>query len=102
MDTILLGHTPEGLPIYFDRVASASDHIVVVNRIKPHTRLVGRYESGLIKMMMIGRVNIKVHPPIINSFRLRLLFRSSCRLSCGFAPRKHAHHMWLSGFGGCI
>lgn len=54
MDTILLGHTPAGLPIYFDRVASASDHIVVVNRIKPHTRLVGRYESGLIKMMMIG------------------------------------------------
>lgn len=54
MDTVLLGHSPEGLPIYFDRVASASDHIVVVNRIKPHTRLVGRYESGLIKMMMIG------------------------------------------------
>ena len=45
MDTILLGHTSEGLPIYFDRVAGASDHIVVVNRIKPHTRLVGRYES---------------------------------------------------------
>ena len=46
MDTILLGHTPEGLPIYFDRVANASDHIVVVNRIKPHTRLVGRYSGN--------------------------------------------------------
>ena len=54
METVLLGHTPEGLPIYFDRVASESDHIVVVNRVKPHTRLAGRYESGLIKMLMIG------------------------------------------------
>ena len=54
METILLGETPEGLPIYFDKVASESDHVVVVNRIKPHTRLAGRYESGLIKMLMIG------------------------------------------------
>ncbi len=54
MDTVLLGHTPEGLPIYFDRVASEADHIVVVNRVKPHTRLAGQYESGLIKMLMIG------------------------------------------------
>ncbi|MBL6725485.1 MAG: DUF2088 domain-containing protein, partial [Rubripirellula sp.] len=41
METILLGETPEGLPIYFDKVASESDHVVVVNRIKPHTRLAG-------------------------------------------------------------
>ncbi|MCH1494866.1 MAG: nickel-dependent lactate racemase [Rubripirellula sp.] len=54
MGTVLLGHTPEGLPIYFDRVASEADHIVVVNRVKPHTRLAGQYESGLIKMLMIG------------------------------------------------
>lgn len=54
METVLLGETPEGLPIYFDRIASQSDHVIVVNRIKPHTRLAGQYESGLIKMLMIG------------------------------------------------
>ena len=54
METILLGKTPEGLPIHFDRLASEADHVVVVNRVKPHTRLAGNYESGLIKMLMIG------------------------------------------------
>lgn len=54
METVLLGKTAEGLPIHFDRCASEADHVIVVNRIKPHTRLAGNYESGLIKMLMIG------------------------------------------------
>jgi len=54
METVLIGTTSDGLDVHFDRVASEADHVVVVNRIKPHTRLAGRYESGLIKMLMIG------------------------------------------------
>ena len=54
METISVGVTKHGVDVHFSRVASELDHIVVVNRIKPHTRLAGRYESGLIKMLMIG------------------------------------------------
>jgi hypothetical protein len=44
----------EGFPVYFDRHALAADCVLVVNRIKPHTRFVGEIESGLMKMMLIG------------------------------------------------
>ncbi len=54
METIELGTSRMGIPIHFDKLASQSDHIVMVNRIKPHTRLAGQYESGLVKMLLIG------------------------------------------------
>lgn len=54
METVLLGTTSDGVAVHFDKQASQADHILVINRIKPHTRLTGRYESGLLKMMMIG------------------------------------------------
>ncbi|WP_372725820.1 lactate racemase domain-containing protein, partial [Novipirellula sp.] len=57
LDTIVIGTSTAGLAgldVHFDKIASQMDHVVVLNRIKPHTRLVGRYESGLAKMLMIG------------------------------------------------
>jgi hypothetical protein len=54
MDTVIVGTTDQGLDVHFDKSASEADHVIVVNRIKPHTRLAGKYESGLIKMLMIG------------------------------------------------
>ncbi|MFK8112747.1 MAG: lactate racemase domain-containing protein [Rubripirellula sp.] len=54
MDTVLVGTTSGGVDVHFDRTASEADHVIVINRIKPHTRLTGKYESGLIKMLMIG------------------------------------------------
>lgn len=42
------------LPIHGSRVARESDHVVIINRVKPHTRLVGGLQSGLCKMLMIG------------------------------------------------
>jgi lactate racemase-like protein len=54
MDVVDLGHTEEGIPVVLSRDAMACDHIVVVNRIKPHTEFTGRIESGLTKMMVIG------------------------------------------------
>ena len=53
-ETVLVGTTSDGVDVHFDRVASEADHVVVVNRVKPHTRLAGKYESGLVKMLMIG------------------------------------------------
>ncbi len=44
----------EGFPVYFDRNAMQADDVLVVNRIKPHTRFAGDIESGLMKMMLIG------------------------------------------------
>jgi hypothetical protein len=49
-----LGTTSEEYPIYIDRNAMAADHIVVINRIKAHTKFEGPLESGLMKMMAIG------------------------------------------------
>jgi hypothetical protein len=54
METVQVGVTAEGFPVLLDRIASQSDHIGVVARIKPHTGYYGPIESGLMKMMMIG------------------------------------------------
>jgi hypothetical protein len=40
--------------VYMDHLAFESDGVIVVNRIKPHTDFHGRYESGLVKMAVIG------------------------------------------------
>jgi len=54
MDVVEIGQSQYGFPVYLDQLASGADHIVVVNRIKPHTRFIGPVESGLMKMMLIG------------------------------------------------
>jgi hypothetical protein len=54
MKVVQVGSTPDGIPVYLDRYASKADHIVVVNRVKPHTDFKGKCESGLMKMMAIG------------------------------------------------
>lgn len=57
METVVVAETPFGIPVHFDRFAYDADHVLVVNRIKPHTRFVGPIESGLHKMMLIGLGN---------------------------------------------
>lgn len=54
MDTVQIGTTANGLPVYIDKYAYEADAIVVVNRIKPHPAFSGTYESGLMKMITIG------------------------------------------------
>jgi hypothetical protein len=54
MDVADLGRTETGLPILVDRFAYEADHIIIVNRIKPHVCFRGPYESGLLKMITIG------------------------------------------------
>ena len=98
MDTVLIGTTADGVDVHFDRVASEADHVVVVNRIKPHTRLAGMYESGLIKMLMIGlgkhRGAYLYHQVFPNyDHRLELLAPEDCLHDCGkcFHYRWHCH-----------
>ena len=49
-----LGETALGMPVYCDDYAANADKIILLNRIKPHTRFVGSIESGLLKMLAIG------------------------------------------------
>jgi hypothetical protein len=54
METVVVCEAAEGFPVYFDRVASEADHVLVCNRVKPHTGFTGDLQSGLMKMMLIG------------------------------------------------
>ena len=54
METVQIGQTEDGVPVFFDKYAFEADHVAVVGRIKPHTDFVGEIESGLHKMMLIG------------------------------------------------
>jgi Lactate racemase N-terminal domain len=54
METTQVGETPQGIPVFLDNYALEADHVVVMNRIKPHTDFDGEIESGLCKMMAIG------------------------------------------------
>ena len=54
MEVVELVRAAEGFPIYFDKHAREADCVLVVNRVKPHTRFSGPIESGLMKMMLIG------------------------------------------------
>ena len=54
LDVTPIGKTEDDLTVYLDKLASAADHIVLINRIKKHTEFEHEFESGLLKMMAIG------------------------------------------------
>ncbi len=54
METEVIGQAPQGFPVYCDRNALGADHLILLNRIKPHTGIAGPFESGLTKMLLIG------------------------------------------------
>ena len=54
MDVVEVATSPLGLPVHLDRLAVEADHVVVVNRVKPHTLFTGDIESGLAKMLLVG------------------------------------------------
>ena len=59
METEEIGLTEDNIPVFIDKNAFAADHIVVVNRIKSHTKFKAPIESGLMKMMAIGMGKLK-------------------------------------------
>jgi len=54
METVEISKTQDGVPVFIDKNAFEADGIIVVNRIKPHTKFKAPIESGLMKMMAIG------------------------------------------------
>lgn len=54
MEVTRIGQLPDGPPLFQDVVSAAADHVLLINRVKPHTDFRGRLESGLAKMAVIG------------------------------------------------
>jgi len=101
METTQVGETPQGIPVFLDNYALEADHVVVVNRIKPHTDFDGDIESGLCKMMAIGlgkhtgaiqyhRANIKhgYYTVITNVSRV---VRNNCKILFGLGIVENAY-----------
>jgi Lactate racemase N-terminal domain len=65
-----IGKTDDGFPVYIGTDFIEADHIIVVNRIKPHTDFKGKIESGLLKIMLIGMGKtigaMSAHKAVIN------------------------------------
>jgi hypothetical protein len=79
METVVVGRAAEGFPIHFDRHAFQADHVVVCNRVKPHTAFCGPIESGLMKMLLIGLGNCegtKIYHRAIQDFSFQQIIRS--------------------------
>ncbi len=95
METVIVCQTAEGFDVHFDRHAFEADHVLVCNRIKPHTGFVGDIESGLMKMMLIGlgkHEGAKIYHRAIQDHSFGQIVRSvagrvleSCRVAGGLA-----------------
>lgn len=54
MDAVNIGTNSWGQPVWWDKNALAADGVVTVSRVKPHTDFRGPFESGVVKMLVIG------------------------------------------------
>ncbi len=54
METQWVATHPSGLKIFVSKAALSADYLVIINRVKPHTKFKADIESGLCKMMTIG------------------------------------------------
>jgi hypothetical protein len=54
MEVVELPQGDSPVKVYMDMNAAESDGVILINRIKPHTDYHSTYESGLVKMSVIG------------------------------------------------
>lgn len=54
MEVDQIGVTENGMPVFVDRYAHQADAIILCGRVKAHTAFRGPYESGILKMAVIG------------------------------------------------
>jgi len=100
-ETVVVGQAAEGFPIHFDRLAFEADHVVVCNRVKPHTGFAGQIESGLMKMLLIGLGNCegaKIYHRAIQDFSFDQIVRgvagevlARCHILAGLAIVENAY-----------
>jgi hypothetical protein len=100
METAIVCQAAEGFPVHFDLHAYQADHVLVVGRVKPHTRFTGTVESGLMKMMLIGlgkHAGALVYHRAIHDYSFGQILRSvakeviqRCRIVGGLAIVENA------------
>lgn len=54
METVSLGRVASGAEVFFAKDALEAEHVVVINRVKPHTAFRAEVESGLCKILAVG------------------------------------------------
>ena len=54
MEVVQVGETEEGMPVFVDQYAYEADGVILCGRVKAHTAFRGPYESGILKMAVIG------------------------------------------------
>jgi hypothetical protein len=54
MDAERIGTNSWGEPVWWDKNALGADAVVTISRVKAHTDFRGAYESGILKMLVIG------------------------------------------------
>lgn len=101
METVVVCQAAEGFPVYFDRYAYGADHVLVCNRVKPHTAFAGQIESGLMKMLLIGLGKCEgatVYHRAIQDYDFDQIVRSvagevlrRCRILAGLAIVENAY-----------
>ncbi|MEM7475422.1 MAG: lactate racemase domain-containing protein [Planctomycetota bacterium] len=101
MQVVEVCQAAENFPVYFDQHAFEADHVLVVNRIKPHTRFAGDIESGLMKMMLIGlgkQRGAEVYHQVIHNYSFDQIVRSvakeviaKCSILGGLAILENAY-----------
>jgi len=67
MDVVELPGGDLSHAIYMDRNAYGSDGVFLINKIKPHTDFHASYESGLVKMSVIGLGKEREQKPFITT-----------------------------------
>jgi hypothetical protein len=100
MDTVKVCQSDDGFPVHFDRLAFEADHVVVCNRVKPHSGFHGDIESGLMKMLLIGLGNCegaKIYHRAILDYSFERIIRgvaqkviNSCPILAGVAIIENA------------
>lgn len=78
-----IGKTDFGMPVYLDNNAAQADHVVLINRIKPHTRFTGEIESGLMKMMLIGlgkQKGASIYHSAFLTYSFNKVIHTACRI----------------------
>ena len=100
METVTVCEADEGFPVYFDKHAASANHVIVCNRIKPHTGFTGDIQSGLMKMMLIGlgkHDGAKIYHKAIQDFSFGQIVRSvskevteRCNIAAGVAIVENA------------
>jgi Lactate racemase N-terminal domain len=91
MEAVEVGKTENGATVFIDKNASEADGIVVINRVKPHTKLKADNESGLMKMVAAGLGKQKgcsqlhsfgLYPSMVQAARI-MLAKAPIRLGIG-------------------